>query len=273
MRSLSHCPPTIPYNHANPTPYPYLFHGPTVFLHLFHNPRPHTTQDLCLSTVCLEATTSEDTLLGHLPTPVISAFSNCLRLPSHAMVYEAPVPPTVQACLFGSARRVAPEIHRESRRVLGLDTVAHFDYSAHHVFALGLLVYEVCTGEHPLKDYPFCLEYSVEDVGPLPLVYPKDLLWILRQMLDPDPSKRPPLRSAVDQLRVLKTRAILLQAGNDYAPLLDPDNPVRAVFGHRQTILGISAASAAAAASAAGGAGPSPPVRDRVESTTGRGAP
>ncbi len=203
--------------------------------------------------MCLEGTLSGDTLLGHLPTPVISAFSNCLRLPSHAMVFEAPVPPTVQACLFGAARRVAPEIHRESRRVLGRDTLAHFDFSAQHVFTLALLVYEMCTGEHPLKDYPFCLEYTVEDIAPLPSVYPKDLVWILRQMLDPNPARRPPLAAAVEQLRVLKTRAILLQAGNDYAPLLDPDNAVRAVFGHRQTILGdLSRGGAAARAKALG---------------------
>jgi hypothetical protein len=31
-------------------------------------------------------------------------------------------------------------------------------------FELGVLAYEVCTGEHPLPDYPVDPEYAVEDL-------------------------------------------------------------------------------------------------------------
>ncbi len=110
----------------------------------------------------------------------------------------------------GNKAHLAPEIlnthhrfKRGSARSRGV-----LDYSKQASFAVGVLIHEMATGDHPLIDYPLghttdeSIEYILQDIPPLPSSFPNSFCSIMLDLLNPDPNKRLKLSEALTQLRV-----------------------------------------------------------------------
>lgn len=110
----------------------------------------------------------------------------------------------------GNKAHLAPEVLNDYLCCRADPTrLRHLDYSMQASFAVGVLVHEIATGEHPLPEYPLAytngdgtVRYAVKDLGSLPECYPKGFCSIVLDMLQPEPRRRLPLTEAVNQLRV-----------------------------------------------------------------------
>lgn len=109
----------------------------------------------------------------------------------------------------GNKAHLAPEVlntHHRFKRDPSRKGV--LDYSKQASFALGVLIHEIATGEHPLIEYPLgyvvneLIAYSSEDITGLPTTYPNSFCSIMSDMLCFDPSKRLSVEEALNQLRV-----------------------------------------------------------------------
>ena len=109
----------------------------------------------------------------------------------------------------GNRAHLAPEVLSSSHRCRADPSKdGYIDYSKQTSFAVGILVYEVALGEHPLPDYPLgfsrngLVSYSTRDIPHLPASYPKSFCSIVADMLHPSAAKRLSMEEAQNQLRV-----------------------------------------------------------------------
>ena len=109
----------------------------------------------------------------------------------------------------GNRAHLAPEVLSSCHRCRADPSKeGHVDYSKQTSFAVGVLVYEIALGEHPLPDYPLgfsnngSVSYSIQDLPALPASYHKSFCSIITDMLQPSPAKRLPMEEAQNQLRV-----------------------------------------------------------------------
>ena len=110
----------------------------------------------------------------------------------------------------GNRLHLAPEIlnsHHMFKR--NPSQKGHIDYSKQASFAVGVLIFEIATGDHPLYEYPLShttknetINYDMSDVAPLPKSYPKSFCSIVLDMVTADPGKRLSIEEALNQLRV-----------------------------------------------------------------------
>ena len=109
----------------------------------------------------------------------------------------------------GNKAHLAPEVlsayHKLQQNFSKCGTI---DYSLQASFAVGVLITEISTLEHPLPDYPLgymnnrSVCYSNEDIIPVPSSYPNSFASIIQDLLHADPNQRMPLSEALQQLRV-----------------------------------------------------------------------
>lgn len=112
----------------------------------------------------------------------------------------------------GNKAHLAPEVlnmhHRCKRSPANSHKGPLINYSKQASFAVGVLIHEIATGDHPLIDYPLgytvneMVTYKPEDVAALPGTYPKSFCSIVSDMLCAEPSKRLSLEEALNQFRV-----------------------------------------------------------------------
>ena len=76
-------------------------------------------------------------------------------------------------------------------------------------FGAGVLISKVCTGRHPLADYPLhhtnesgLVSFTKDDILQFPGIYPKSFHSILQDLLACDPQRRLSIGEALNQLRV-----------------------------------------------------------------------
>lgn len=113
----------------------------------------------------------------------------------------------------GNKAHLAPEVltayHKSQQNPSKGGTI---DYSLQASFAVGVLITEISTMEHPLPDYPLGytsngqVHYSDEDLIPVPGFYPNSFASIVQDLLHADPSQRMSLTEALKQLRVCCVR-------------------------------------------------------------------
>ena len=109
----------------------------------------------------------------------------------------------------GNRAHLAPEVvnkhHLLRTDPSGEGTISYVKETS---FAVGVLVHEIATSQHPLLDFPLAytrngmVEYSVNDIQPLPSFYPNSFCSIITDLLQPDPAKRITLTEALQQLRL-----------------------------------------------------------------------
>ena len=112
----------------------------------------------------------------------------------------------------GNKAHLAPEVlnthHRCKRSPAHSQRGPMINYSKQASFAVGVLIHEIATGDHPLPDYPLgyttneLVTYKMEDVVPLPGTYSKSFCSIVSDMLCAEPGKRLAVEEALNQLRV-----------------------------------------------------------------------
>ena len=109
----------------------------------------------------------------------------------------------------GNKAHLAPEIISSVHRCRH-DPSRHktIDYSKQASFAVGVLVCEIATGEHPLLDYPLgytsqgIVQYSSKDALSLPKFYPNSFRSIVSDLMRSEPGERLGLSEAVKQLEL-----------------------------------------------------------------------
>lgn len=113
----------------------------------------------------------------------------------------------------GNKAHLAPEVLNTHHRFKRDPTrKGAMDYSKQASFAVGILIHEIATVEHPLVDYPLgyttseLVTYKAEDVTPLPSFYPNSFCSIVSDLVCEDPRKRMPVEEALTQLRVCCVR-------------------------------------------------------------------
>ena len=109
----------------------------------------------------------------------------------------------------GNKAHLAPEIlntyHRLRRNPASKDVL---NYSRQESFAVGVLIHELATREHPLNEYPLAftrsevITYESREVPSLGDCYPKSFCSIVSDLLALEPSKRMGTQEALTQLRV-----------------------------------------------------------------------
>lgn len=98
----------------------------------------------------------------------------------------------------GNRAHLAPEVLSAHYQCRASDRGAGvIDYSKQPSFAVGVLLYEIATGEHPLPDYPLGwsvhggqVTYSPSDIPALPNCYPESVCSLVAGLLHPDPTQR-----------------------------------------------------------------------------------
>lgn len=106
----------------------------------------------------------------------------------------------------GNKAHLAPEVcsshyrcrtNHKGSKVIG--------YSKQPSFAVGVLLYEMAVGEHPLPDYPLAwsqdggqVTFSVKDIPNLPPCYSSDIGSLVSGLLNPDPSTRTSLEDGLE---------------------------------------------------------------------------
>ena len=109
----------------------------------------------------------------------------------------------------GNKAHLAPEVlsayHRLQKNPSRSGAI---DYSLQASFAVGVLITEISTMDHPLPDYPLgytdngVVKYSTDDLVSLPNFYPNSFSSIVQDLLHADPSRRMPLSEALKQLKL-----------------------------------------------------------------------
>ena len=107
----------------------------------------------------------------------------------------------------GNKAHLSPEVLTAHHRCRSSGR-GNIDYRKQPSFAVGVLLYELITGEHPLPDYPLGwttaatgeVSYTVEDISTLPGNYPRAACSMVEQLLHPDPVHRLSLSSALHKL-------------------------------------------------------------------------
>ena len=109
----------------------------------------------------------------------------------------------------GNKAHLAPEVLSMYHKLQqNPSKVGRIDYSLQASFAVGILITEISTLEHPLPDYPLGymdngrVHYSDEDLIPVPNFYPNSFASIVQDLLHADPAQRMSLSEALKQLRV-----------------------------------------------------------------------
>ena len=112
----------------------------------------------------------------------------------------------------GNKAHLAPEVLSTYQQLQQNPSKARhrnkIDYSLQASFAVGVLVTEISTLDHPLPDYPLgymdngWIRYSDEDLVPVPSFYPNSFASIVQDLLHADPTRRMSLGEALKQLRV-----------------------------------------------------------------------
>ena len=110
----------------------------------------------------------------------------------------------------GNKAHLAPEVLNTYHRCrVDPKRERSLDYIVQASFAIGVLIHEIATGEHPLSEYPLAytnsdghVQYEVQDLSTLPECYPKGFCSIVLDLLQPVPARRLPLAEAANQLRV-----------------------------------------------------------------------
>ena len=93
----------------------------------------------------------------------------------------------------GNILHLSPEIRRKSMKKR---MVVNFEKQAQ--FELGVLLFEVAFGRHPIKEYGTEVNYSFSDIEKLPTEYPETVRDIVNHLVHPDGDKRPTLKRAIE---------------------------------------------------------------------------
>lgn len=109
----------------------------------------------------------------------------------------------------GNKAHLAPEVLNTYHR-MRRDPAAKIplNYSKQESFAVGVLIHELATREHPLYEYPLgcttheIVSYTDQDVPALSGLYPKSFCSIVSDLLALDSTKRLSMQEALTQLRV-----------------------------------------------------------------------
>ena len=141
--------------------------------------------------------------------PVLCDFGCAIQFPDSSFVLEY----SRGVHVGGNRSHLAPEVLTSAHRCRH-EPSRHktIDYSKQASFAVGVLVSEIATGEHPLPDYPLgfttsgAVRYTSRDVIPLPDFYPKSFQSIVADLLRGDPGKRLELGEAGKQLELCCVR-------------------------------------------------------------------
>lgn len=113
----------------------------------------------------------------------------------------------------GNRAHLAPEVLNTHHRCrLDPSREGTLNYSRQASFAVGVLVYEIATGDHALTDYPLghtsngLVGYPSHAVASLPVCYPRSFCSIVQDLLHASPDKRLSVVEALKQLRVCCVR-------------------------------------------------------------------
>ena len=148
-------------------------------------------------------------LVAHEDRPILCDFGCAIQFPDVSFKLSY----TRGMQVSGNKAHLAPEVlssthlcrHEPSRHT-------SIDYLKQASFALGVLVCEIATGEHPLADYPLgftthgVVHYTPQDLYPLPEPYPKSFRSIVGDLLKVEPDTRLSLGEAVKQLELCCVR-------------------------------------------------------------------
>lgn len=127
---------------------------------------------------------------------VVIDFGEAKQLPSRDMkiVYIEGMSPG------GNLAHLAPEVQQRFSDLSGMEIIPgqqeYIDYSGQMAWAVGTLIFEVITGEHPLVDYPAAYIghgrtiYEMSDLSPLPVSYPSEFQSIVHRLLHRDVTLR-----------------------------------------------------------------------------------
>lgn len=148
---------------------------------------------------------------------------------------ESFILPYTRGMLAGGNRaHLAPEVLTTYNRFRKHPSEASvLDYSHQASFAVGALVCEIASGEHPLPDYPLgyttdgVIHYTTEDITPLPDFYPKSFTSIIQELLHADPKKRMSISEALNQIRVCCIRKHSVSSLSSAVEQVDVDVIIR----------------------------------------------
>ncbi|CAI8050751.1 Serine/threonine-protein kinase PINK1, mitochondrial [Geodia barretti] len=137
--------------------------------------------------------------------PVLCDFGCAVQFPDSSFVLEY----SRGVHVGGNRAHLAPEVLTSAHRCRH-EPSRHktIDYSKQASFAVGVLVCEIATGDHPLPDYPLgftssgAVQYTARDIVPLPEFFPKSFQSIVADLLRCDLGKRLDLGEAVKQLEL-----------------------------------------------------------------------
>ena len=137
--------------------------------------------------------------------PILCDFGCAVQFPNLTFVLQY-----TRGVRFGGNRaHLAPEVLTSAHRCRHEPSKqGSINYYKQASFAAGILVCEIATGEHPLPDYPLgfsnqgTVQYTVQDLSPLPQFYPKSFHSILNDLLRADPRKRLALDESLKQLEL-----------------------------------------------------------------------
>ena len=109
----------------------------------------------------------------------------------------------------GNRAHLAPEVLSTHHRCrLDPSREGVLNYSRQASFAVGVLVYELATGDHALNDYPLghtsngIVGYPSSALAALPVSYPRSFCSIVQDMVQVSSEKRLPVAEALKQLRL-----------------------------------------------------------------------
>jgi serine/threonine protein kinase len=112
------------------------------------------------------------------PVAVLLDFGHARHVPSdHSLDADRRLS-TVGIMPWGNTEHVAPELQ------LGLKQGSvPLRYARQPLFELGVVAFELCARRHPILGYPAVLEYSNDDIGDMPEMYPPDFRSLCRLMV------------------------------------------------------------------------------------------
>ena len=144
-------------------------------------------------------------LIANENQPILCDFGCAVQFPDNS--FKLPYTRGVQ--MGGNRAHLAPEVlsaghlcRYEPSRYNSID------YSKQASFAVGILICEIASAEHPLPDYPLgftkhgTVKYTTQDLYPLPEFYPKSFRSIVGDLLRVEPNVRLSLSEAMKQLEL-----------------------------------------------------------------------